>query len=139
MSARRRRALSVMEHLRRADIDTLRREQADVIREMSELTEARTSLEEKLRTERHNPTPEAMPYVAGFVDALTSQINATKARIRELEPILAAFERKQTALFQEQKVYETVRLSDLHRERAERQRKEQAEIEELTLLRWGRD
>lgn len=138
MSAKRRRALALMERLRGLDIDEVSREMADARSQMEKLTASRTELREKLETERNVTSPEALPYVSSFVEAVTRQIRRIDAKIADLEPVMAKFEDQMRELYREQKVYESVRLRDLRNEQIAAEKRETAEMEELTLLRWNR-
>ena len=138
MSARRRRALAVMERLRGLDIDTVSREMADVRARMDMLRRDRDELRDAMTTERQVTEIEAQRHVSSYIDAVTRQIRRMDTQMAQLDPILRAHEDKLRELYREQKVYESVRLRDEHRERAEREKRERQEMEELTILRWNR-
>ncbi|WP_375176180.1 flagellar FliJ family protein [Pseudooceanicola sp.] len=138
MSARRRRALALMERLRGLDIDTVSREMADVRNKMEKLRRERTELRERMETESQVTSIEAQIHVSSYVDAVTRQIRRLDAQMAQLDPILTAHEDKLKELYREQKVYESVRLRDAYREKVEREKREAAELEEITVLRWNR-
>lgn len=138
MSARRRRALALMERLRGLDIDTVSREMADVRSQMEKLTAERDGLRDQFEVERQVTAPEAQRYVSSYVDAVTRQLRRYEAQMAQLDPILTAHEDKLKELYREQKVYESVRLRDAKREREAREKREMQEMEELTILRWNR-
>lgn len=138
MSARRRRALALMERLRGLDIDTVSREMADVRSRMEILRRDRDDLRRKMELERQVTSLEAQRHVSSYVDAVTHQIRRMDAQMAQLDPILRAHEDKLRELYREQKVYESVRLRDAQREKAEREKREMQEMEELTILRWNR-
>lgn len=138
MSARRRRALALMERLRGLDIDTVSREMADVRARMERLRKDRDDLRQKMETERQVTSVEAQRHVSSYVDAVTRQLRRMDAQMGQLDPILTAHEEKLRELYREQKVYESVRLRDAYRERVAREKREQQELEELALLRWNR-
>ena len=137
MSAKRRRALALMERLRGLDIDQVSREMADARSQMQKLRKAR-DLREKMQREREVTSIEAQPYVADFVQAVTQQIRRIEAKMREIDPVLRRHEDRLRELYREQKVYESVRLRDLRDERRAREKLEMQEMEELTILRWNR-
>lgn len=138
MSARRRRALALMERLRGLDIDTVSREMADVRSQMEKLRRDRDDLRNRMETERQVTSIEAQRHVSSYVDAVTRQIRRMDAQMAQIDPILRAHEDKLRELYREQKVFESVRLRDEQRERAEREKREMQEMEELTILRWNR-
>jgi len=138
MSARRRRALALMERLRGLDIDTVSREMADVRSRMEKLRRERDELRTRMETERQVTSIEAQLHVSSYVDAVTRQLRRMDAQMKQLDPILAAHEDKLRELYREQKVFESVRLRDAQREKAERDKREMQEMEELTILRWNR-
>ena len=138
MSARRRRALALMERLRGLDIDTVSREMADVRSKMEKLRRERDELRTRMETERQVTSIEAQLHVSSYVDAVTRQLRRMDAQMKQLDPILAAHEDKLRELYREQKVFESVRLRDAQREKAERDKREMQEMEELTILRWNR-
>eukprot|EP00903_Cladosiphon_okamuranus_P020430 g18750.t1 len=138
MSAKRRRALSLMERLRGLDIDEVKRDMADLRRQMTALKEGREDLRERLKRERLVSSPEAQPYIAAFVQSVTAEMRRIEAKMLEIEPQLIRYENQLRELYREQKVYETVRVKDLRDEQREHARREQQEIEEMTILRWNR-
>ncbi len=138
MSARRRRALALMERLRGLDIDTVSREMADVRSRMEKLRRERDELRTRMETERQVTSIEAQLHVSSYVDAVTRQLRRMDAQMKQLDPILAAHEDKLRELYREQKVFESVRLRDAQREKAELEKREMQEMEELTILRWNR-
>ena len=138
MSARRRRALALMERLRGLDIDRVSREMADARSKHEQLRNARDDLREKMEIERQVSSIEAQRYVSSYVDSVTRQIRRYEAGMAQLDPVLTKFEDQLRELYREQKVYESVRLRDAQREKAAREKKETQEMEELTLLRWKR-
>jgi flagellar export protein FliJ len=138
MSARRRRALALIERLRGLDIDTVSREMADVRSKMEKLRRERDELRTRMETERQVTSIEAQLHVSSYVDAVTRQLRRMDAQMKQLDPILAAHEDKLRELYREQKVFESVRLRDAQREKAERDKREMQEMEELTILRWNR-
>jgi flagellar export protein FliJ len=138
MSARRRRALAVMERLRGLDIDAVSREMADLRSRYETLRKDRDELRSKMETERQVTSIEAQAYVSSYVEAVTRQIRRMDAQMTQLDPLLRAHENKLRELYREQKVYESVRLRDAHREKIAREKRETQEMEELTLLRWTR-
>lgn len=138
MSAKRRRALSLMERLRGLDIDEVKRDMADLRRQMTALKEGREDLRERLKRERLVSSPEAQPYIAAFVQSVTAEMRRIEAKMLEIEPQLIRYENQLRELYREQKVYETVRVKDLRDEQRERARREQQEIDEMTILRWNR-
>ncbi|EAQ02004.1 hypothetical protein OB2597_20306 [Pseudooceanicola batsensis HTCC2597] len=138
MPAKRRRALSLMERMYGLDIDQVTRDMAELRRQMKTLKANREDLRERLTRERNVTSREAQPYVASFVDAVTRQMRRLEHKMLELEPELIKHETRLRDLYQQQKIYESVRLKDLRDEQAARQKREQGELEELTLLRWNR-
>jgi len=138
MSARRRRALALMERLRGLDIDTVSREMADVRSKMEKLRRERDELRTRMETERQVTSIEAQAHVSSYVDAVTRQIRRMELQMSQLDPILTAHEDKLKELYREQKVFESVRLRDAQREKQEREKREAQELEELTILRWNR-
>ncbi|WP_407496408.1 hypothetical protein [Pseudooceanicola sp. MF1-13] len=138
MSAKRRRAFSVMERLRGLDIDQIKRDMAELRTEVIALRKSREDLQDRLKRERMVTSMEARPYVAAFTDAISKEMRRIESKMHELEPKLIKYENQLRDHFREQKMYETLRLKDLRDERETRARKEQEEIEELTILRWNR-
>jgi len=138
MSAKRRRAFSVMERLRGLDIDQIKRDMAELRTQVIALKAQREDLQDRLRRERMVTSMEARPYVASFTDAITKEMRRIEAKMQELEPKLIQFENLLKEQFREQKMFETIRLKDLRDEKQERARREQEEIEEITILRWNR-
>lgn len=138
MSARRRRALALMERLRGLDIDTVSREMADVRSKMEVLRKGRDDLRDEMTAGMQVSDLEARRYVSSYVDSVTRQLRKMDGQMAQLDPILTAHEDKLKALYREQKVYESVRLRDAKREREAREKRETAEMEELTILRWNR-
>lgn len=138
MSARRRRALALMERLRGLDIDAVSRDMADVRSRMERLRRDRDDLRTRMETERQVTSIEAQRHVSSYVDAVTRQIRKMDAQMAQIDPILRAHEDKLRELYREQKVYESVRLRDAQKEKAEREKRELQEMEELTILRWNR-
>ncbi len=138
MSAKRRRALSIMERLLGNDMDQVARDMAVLRDQMDDLHQSKYELTTRLREERHAAAIEAVPFVGSFVDAMNAQIQQVDDKMAEIEPELARFEDQLHELYREQKVYESVRLKDLRDESKEIARREAAELEELTILRWNR-
>ena len=138
MSAKRRRAYAVMERLRGLDIDEIKRDMAELRTQMTALKKSREDLRERLIRERLVTSMEARPYVASFVDAVTKEMRRIEAEMLKIEPKLIEFENRLREFYRQQKVYESIRLRDLRDEQQAIQRREEAEIEELTILRWNR-
>ncbi|MAL99944.1 MAG: hypothetical protein CL583_16005 [Alteromonadaceae bacterium] len=138
MSARRRRALALMERLRGLDIDQVSRDMADVRSRMEKLRRERDELRSRMEIERQVSSIEAQRHVSSYVDAVTRQLRRMDAQMAQLDPILSAHEARLRELYREQKVYESVRLRDAQREKQEREKREMQEMEELTILRWNR-
>ena len=138
MSAKRRRAYAVMERLRGLDIDEIKRDMAELRTQMTALKKSREDLRERLIRERLVTSMEARPYVASFVDAVTKEMRRIEAEMLKIEPKLIEFENRLREFYRQQKVYESIRLRDLRDEQQTIQRREEAEIEELTVLRWNR-
>jgi flagellar export protein FliJ len=138
MSAKRRRALSVMERLRGNEIDQVSRDMATVRAKRDKLARQKRELNDKLNRERYSDAIEAVPYIASFVDSVRTQIRQIDIQLKVIEPELAKFEEKLRELYREQKVFESVRLKDLREEQAALAKREAAELEEITILRWNR-
>lgn len=138
MSAKRRRALSVMERLRGNEIDQVSRDMATVRAKRDKLVRQKRELNDKLNRERYSDAIEAVPYIASFVDSVRTQIRQIDIQLQVIEPELAKFEEKLRELYREQKVFESVRLKDLREEQAALAKREAAELEEITILRWNR-
>lgn len=138
MSAKQRRAYALMERLRGLDIDQVKRDMAGLRSQMNALKEEREDLRERLIRERMVTSMEARPFIASFVEAIAAEMRRIEAKMHEIEPQLIKFENQLREFYREQKVFESVRLKDLRDETLALQRKEQAEIEELTILRWNR-
>jgi flagellar biosynthesis chaperone FliJ len=138
MAGNRTRALALMERLRGLEIEEQAQELGVLRSTMERMRRDREILSTRLREEVHVDTMEAAPYVGRFIEAIRSELAYIDEQMEVIKPRLSELEDKLRVLFQDQKVYETLRLTRLREAKREAERREEAELEELTLLRWNR-
>lgn len=140
MTASRTRALALMERLRGLEIEEQAQELGILRSTVERMQRDRDILSNRLREESHVDSLEleAAPYVGRFIEAMRNEVAFIEQQMVEIQPRLTELEDKLRDLFQDQKVYETLRLTRIRQAAREAERRETAELEELTLLRWNR-
>lgn len=132
MPARRRiSALRLIQRIKQYEIDgyaarmnAIRAEQAEVQQELS-------ALQARVETEGHVTSPEAAPYLAGFLRAVEARRGFLNEKLEQLDARAAEIEAQLLGSYRAAKTNEAVLDSSLEQQRRHEDRLESAETEEI--------
>jgi len=132
MPARRRiSALRLIQRIKQYEIDgyaarmnAIRAEQAEVQQELS-------ALQTRVETEGHVASPEAAPYLAGFLRAVEARRGFLNEKLQQLDARAAEIEAQLLGSYRAAKTNEAVLDSSLEQQRQHENRLESAETEEI--------
>ena len=138
MDDRRIAALDLLERLRRHEIESDTRQLGRLRADAAQLARQRSDLLDKLSTEARADDPALLGYVGDFIRSVRSEIDRVRQREARIEPELDKLETRVAEAFREIKTYEILRLDALAKRAEEARAKDDAEAEEIAIIRWQR-
>lgn len=138
MADRKLQALTLIQRIRRHEMEQEAAGLAELNLQISVLTRQKTALLEELHTQAHGRTLEAAPYVGNYVRAVRTEEARLTGEIAALEKQVAEREAVVMEHFRQMKAYGKVLDDTRAGQSREANRKEAAQADELTTLRWGR-
>lgn len=139
MANRRVRALGLIERLHRVEIEA-RTVELNILRDkMTDLERRSAETAQALAREGRIVSIESAPYVGAYIRDARAQIGALDRARADLEPQATALEDAMRESFRKMKTLATVASRAKQRAAQHRAAREAADIDEIVLLRWGRD
>ncbi|PYE84358.1 hypothetical protein [Pseudoroseicyclus aestuarii] len=138
MARSRQRALSLLERLARQEMEGEARRLAALRAEAAEKRRGGAALVARMQEETQDLHLETAAYLPGYMRAVRAEVAALEAAATRAEAEAEGLEDGVREGFRQVKTYEMARLSAQRAEAQERARKEDAEAEELALIRWTR-
>lgn len=136
--ADRRRALAVLERLRRHEMEEEARALAALRAEVVRLKGEGADLRRRLRDEARIVTIEAAPYVGAYLRAIRAEAARVDAALARAAPRVAALEEALSARFRDLRTVSLALDRARAADRAERAGREAAEAASVALARWAR-
>lgn len=143
MPARRRiSALRLIQRIKQHEIDGYAARMTAIRAEQATLQEELKALQARAETEGHVTSPEAAPYLAGFLRAVEARRALLTEQLEELDRKAAEIEAQLLGTYREAKTNDAALDSSLDQQRRHEDRQEQSETEEIArnvYLRQRRD
>lgn len=136
METKRIKALALVEKLKRHDIEDLARQHGALLSESTRLDQHRADLERQLETGSCTEDPILQSYLGNYLRSMKAEMRQVDREKAQLAPQLAELETKMAASFREMKTVETVRDAATARLKDSRDRAEEAEADDLSVVRW---
>lgn len=128
--------LSVLERLRRHEMEDDARRLAGLRAHVTELERNRDDLLSRLTTEARITTIETAPYVGSYIRAVRSEIAQTERAMIKASLGIEALESTVAQKFREMKSVTLALEGARYRHRQSQRRQEQIDADALTLIRW---
>ncbi len=133
------RTLTILERLKRHEMAHEMRELAALRAQIATLERTRTDLLERLQTEARIITLETAPYVGSYIRSVRNEAAQIDRTLAKTAPRAEALETAMIELFREAETLKLARTRASQAAREDRARREAAEADSLTLMRWPRD
>lgn len=131
------RTLAVLERLRTHEMEGEARELAALRAHIARLQRARADLLDRLKNEARIITLEAAPYVGAYIRAVRNEVVQIDRALAKVSPRVDALEVAMVERFREKETITLALNRARKREHQARVRRETAETDALTLMRWG--
>ncbi len=132
MPARRRiSALRLIQRIKQHEIDGYAARMTAIRAQQATLQDELKALQDKVEAEGHATTPEAAPYLAGFLRAVEARRSYLRERLEELDRKAAEIEAQLLGSYREAKTNDAALDTSLEQQRQHDDRREQAETEEI--------
>ena len=132
MPARRRiSALRLIQRIKQYEIDGFAARMTAIRAEQAELQQELQALQARVETEGHVSSPEAAPYLAGFLRAVEARRGFLNDQLQQLDAKAAEIEAQLLGSYRAAKTNEAVLDSSLEQQRQHEDRQETAETEEI--------
>lgn len=130
------RTLSVLERLRRHEMENDARRLAGLRAHVAELERNRDDLLSRLTTEARFTTIDTAPYVGSYIRAVRSEIAQTERSMIKASLGIEALESAVAQMFREMKSVTLALEGARCRHRQSQRRQEQIDADDLSLIRW---